>query len=91
MAVLDPNMPCPPPPPPRSYAILLWEIVTRNDITEFQPLAVSRQMGLLGRKTLVMPEDAPEVAKKIFDACTQMDPRARPTTTLIVEWLRTSE
>lgn len=74
-----------------SYGVLIWEITTGADITEYQPLAMSRQMGLNGKKTVTMPTTAPAVARQIFEACTQMEPKARPTATQIVEWLRQAE
>lgn len=46
------------------------------------------QMGVTGPKTLQMPPDAPSVAKRIFEACTQMDPQERPSCSQIVAWLR---
>jgi serine/threonine protein kinase len=28
-----------------SYGILIWELITGEDITEYQPLSISRQVG----------------------------------------------
>jgi len=69
-----------------SYGILIWEVVTQRDITEFQPLAISCQM--VGAQALRLPSDAPPVAVKLFKDCTRMDPEARPTAAQIVEILR---
>jgi len=30
--------------PSRSYGVLIWELVSGQDITEMQPLAIARQM-----------------------------------------------
>lgn len=70
----------------RSYGVLIWEIVTQKDITEFQPLAIARQMRTT--KSLQLPPDAPPVAARLFWECTEMDPEARPTAAKIVEILR---
>lgn len=74
-----------------SYGILIWEIVTGCDITEYQPLAVSRQAGKSPKGKLIkLPESCPAVALKVFNACTSMVPDERPTSQEIVEWLRQS-
>jgi len=74
-----------------SYGILIWEIVTGCDITEYQPLAVSRQAGKSPKGKLIrLPDNCPSVALKIFNACTSMVPDDRPTSQEIVEWLRQS-
>lgn len=31
-----------------SYGILIWELITGEDITEYQPLSISRQVSGLG-------------------------------------------
>lgn len=38
--------------------------------------------------TMVMPDGAPPLARRIFDACTCQDPGDRPTAAQIVAWLR---
>jgi hypothetical protein len=55
-----------------SYGILIWELVTGYDIVEYQPLAISRQMGTSNGKVMSLPAKSPPVAKTIFTACTQV-------------------
>ena len=35
-----------------------------------------------------MPGDVPQVAARIFAACTQLEPGLRPSAQQVVEWLR---
>ena len=44
-----------------------------------------------GPKVLRMPPGAPEVAVQIFNACTELDPGARPSASRVVEMLRGAE
>ena len=55
-----------------SYGILIWELVTGYDIVEYQPLAISRQMGTSNGKVMSLPSKCPPVARAIFTACTQV-------------------
>jgi hypothetical protein len=43
--------------------------------------------GASGR-ALSLPARCPAIARRIFTACTQMDPEKRPTAHQLVEWLR---
>eukprot|EP00210_Caulerpa_lentillifera_P003269 g3120.t1 len=75
-----------------SYGILIWEISTGEDIIEFEPLAYS----YVGRpatraannRQMVMPDNVPEVARRIFAECTRLDPGGRPAMKDIVKLLR---
>eukprot|EP00879_Flechtneria_rotunda_P017662 GHRR01018514.1.p1 GENE.GHRR01018514.1~~GHRR01018514.1.p1 ORF type:complete len:217 (+),score=59.35 GHRR01018514.1:42-692(+) len=72
-----------------SYGILIWELISGEDITEFQPLSISRQVAPSPTaKAMALPVKCPTVARKIFTACTQMDPERRPAAQTLVEWLR---
>ena len=74
-----------------SYGILIWELFTGKDITEFQPLAVTRQSGSARSprgKAMILPRECPAVVLKVFRQCTKMAPEDRPTSQDIVEWLR---
>jgi serine/threonine protein kinase len=77
-----------------SYGILIWELVTGRDITEYAPLALSRQGGGAAQrqsgKLMALPRDCPAVAVKVFGECTRMAAEERPTSQDIVEWLRES-
>jgi hypothetical protein len=39
-------------------------------------------------KAMTLPAKCPPVARKLFMACTQMDPERRPVAQTLVEWLR---
>lgn len=39
-------------------------------------------------KAMALPARCPAVARKLFVACTQMDPERRPQAQQLVEWLR---
>lgn len=39
-------------------------------------------------KAMTLPAKCPPVARKLFMACTQMDPERRPGAQTLVEWLR---
>jgi hypothetical protein len=39
-------------------------------------------------KAMTLPAKCPPVARKLFMACTQMDPEKRPVAQTLVEWLR---
>jgi serine/threonine protein kinase len=72
-----------------SYGIILWELVSGEDITSYQPFSISRQMGAgASGRALSLPARCPAIARRIFTACTQMDPEKRPTAFQLVEWLR---
>ncbi|KFM24056.1 Serine/threonine-protein kinase CTR1 [Auxenochlorella protothecoides] len=79
-----------------SYGILIWEIVTGRDITQYQPLSLTQgwmQQGLQdtdtsARSIMQMDEGAPAMARHIFQQCTQPSPALRPAASQIVEWLR---
>jgi serine/threonine protein kinase len=74
-----------------SYGILIWELISGKDITEYQPLAISRQSGQSPRgKLMKLPANCPAVVLKVFTECTKMEPDERPTSQDIVEWLRES-
>ena len=74
-----------------SYGILVWELISGKDITEFQPLAISRQSGQRPQgKVMTLPQDCPAVVMKVFQQCTKMAAEERPTSQDIVEWLRES-
>lgn len=74
-----------------SYGVLIWELISGQDITELQPLAIARQMqGSQQGPTLELPMLSPPIAAHLFLECTQMDPELRPTAAKIVEWLRSS-
>lgn len=83
-----------PPPGPQtdvwSFGILAWELSAQQDITRYQPLAVTRLGGSsqASRPTITMPPAAPQLARHIFATCTQMDPELRPNAAQLVEWLR---
>lgn len=69
-----------------SYGILIWEIVSGEDITEYTPLAISKA-ALGGAKAgskptgklMKLPPKCPPVAAQIFEMCTEMQPSKRPT------------
>lgn len=71
-----------------SYGVLIWELVSGEDITDFQPLAMSRQVPSDKGRIMKIPDEAPDVAKKIFFECTQLKASDRPAMQNIVEWLR---
>lgn len=72
-----------------SYGILIWELISGEDITEYQPLSISRQVGPSpNAKAMTLPAKCPAVARKLFTACTQMDAERRPGAQVLVEWLR---
>ena len=72
-----------------SFGILIWELITGRDITEFQPLALTRQGGGSPRgRPMALPRGCPPVVVKVFSECTKMEPEARPTSQDVVEWLR---
>lgn len=71
-----------------SYGILIWELVSQADITEYQSLAMTRQMVSDKGKVVVLPHKCPPVATKIFNACTAMVADDRPSMQQVVEWLR---
>jgi serine/threonine protein kinase len=73
-----------------SYGILIFELASGQDITEFQPLSVSRRAGPAAnsKAMMVLPPACPTAARKLFAACTQVDPEQRPTAQQLVEWLR---
>ncbi|KAK9786899.1 hypothetical protein WJX73_000622 [Symbiochloris irregularis] len=73
-----------------SYGVLIWEIISRQDITELQPLAIACQTPPDQRQgpTLELPQMSPPIAAHLFIECTQMDPSLRPSAGTIVEWLR---
>lgn len=71
-----------------SYGILVWELVSQCDITEYQSLAVSRQMPSDKGKIMELPRVCPRVARRIFTECTAMEPDERPSMQQVVEWLR---
>ncbi|KAK9804979.1 hypothetical protein WJX73_006746 [Symbiochloris irregularis] len=56
-----------------SYGILIWEMVTQQNIASFAPLglAVQAKEAQQGQSFIEMPTDAPLVAARIFHACTQ--------------------
>lgn len=75
-----------------SYAILIWEIATGADIIDYQPLALSyiskpSSQPSNGR-LMTMPHTVPEVARTIFEQCTQLDPDDRPDMKDVVRLLR---
>ena len=71
-----------------SYGILVWELVSQCDITEYQSLAMSRQMPSDKGKIMELPRTCPRVARRIFTACTALEPDDRPSMQQVVEWLR---
>eukprot|EP01025_Chloroclados_australasicus_P028487 TRINITY_DN2821_c1_g1_i7.p1 TRINITY_DN2821_c1_g1~~TRINITY_DN2821_c1_g1_i7.p1 ORF type:complete len:1255 (+),score=138.74 TRINITY_DN2821_c1_g1_i7:174-3938(+) len=73
-----------------SYGILIWELISGEDITEYQPLAFSRTAKSSSKKGKIMysPQGAPLIAVKIYEECTRMRPDDRPSASKIVEWLR---
>uniref|UniRef100_A0A1D1ZMC3 Protein kinase domain-containing protein n=1 Tax=Auxenochlorella protothecoides TaxID=3075 RepID=A0A1D1ZMC3_AUXPR len=84
-----------------SYGVLVWEIVTGQDITKFQPLALTRVSEQSGKRAvqpseagneagteLTLGEDAPAMARHIFQQCTHLSPALRPSATQVIEWLR---
>lgn len=73
-----------------SLGIIVWELATQADITAFQPLALTAPLARPphGAAVLEMPVGAPPIAAHIFQACTQLDPGARPSAQQVVEWLR---
>ncbi len=75
-----------------SYGVIIWELVGGQDITECQPLALSKQLGDKGGgKAVSMPSSAPAVARALFNACTRLDPSSRPTAQQVVEMLRADQ
>lgn len=40
------------------------------------------------KKIMELPADCPSQTAQLFDACTQLDPRQRPSAAQIVEYLR---
>jgi len=77
-----------------SYAILVWEIATGEDIIDFQPLAMTYiskpSSAPTTSRIMAMPPNAPEVAKAIFDQCTQLNPEDRPDMKQVVRLLRSA-
>lgn len=75
-----------------SYGILIWELISGRDITEYQPLALSRQSPTQSPrgKMMKLPSNCPAVVQRVFAECTRMEPDERPTSQDIVEWLRES-
>ena len=71
-----------------SYGILIWELVSQADITEYQSLAMTRQMVSDKGKLIELPRQCPRVARKIFNECTAMLADDRPSMQHVVEWLR---
>lgn len=71
-----------------SYGVLVWELVSLADITEYQSLAMSRQMPSDKGKVMELPRNCPRVARKIFNECTALKPEDRPSMKEVVEWLR---
>eukprot|EP00803_Ostreobium_quekettii_P007334 evm.model.scf_2083.2 EVM.evm.TU.scf_2083.2 scf_2083:17341-27167(-) len=71
-----------------SYGILIWELVSQADITEYQSLAMTRQMVSDKGKLVELPRQCPRVARKIFNECTAMVADDRPSMQHVVEWLR---
>ncbi|KAL4424682.1 hypothetical protein ABPG77_004489 [Micractinium sp. CCAP 211/92] len=78
-----------------SVGVLCWEIVSGQDITQLEPLAMSRQLQAAqgdapadASARVAMPPDAPPLARLIFQSCTQLDPALRPNAAQLVEWLR---
>ncbi|KAK2075706.1 hypothetical protein QBZ16_001815 [Prototheca wickerhamii] len=78
-----------------SYGVLLWEIVTGEDITRFPSLALTKSTAPeTGREdqpaspVVTMGDDAPPTVKHIFEQCTQTSPALRPSALQIIEWLR---
>ena len=80
-----------------SYGILIWEIVSGEDITKYTPLAITkaaagRSGGPLSQGMVVkLPVGCPPVAAEIFEMCTQNEPSKRPTAAEIIALLRNSE
>ena len=80
-----------------SYGILIWEIVSGEDITEYTPLAITKSAaGKSGDlrpqgKVVKLPARCPSVAAEIFELCTQNEPFKRPTAAEIITLLRNSE
>ena len=75
-----------------SYAILVWEIATGEDIIDYQPLALSyisipSTAPSTGR-VMEMPPNAPEAARAVFEQCTKLDPDERPDMKHVVRLLR---
>ena len=62
-----------------SYGILIWEIVSGEDITEYTPLAITKAAAQGGKnggkpsgKVMKLPPRCPPVAAQIFEMCTEM-------------------
>ncbi|KAL3155148.1 hypothetical protein ABBQ38_011204 [Trebouxia sp. C0009 RCD-2024] len=73
-----------------SYGILVWELISNQDITNLQPLAIAQAMQAGTSKSLQLPADCPPVAARIFTECTHTEPDCRPSAQRVVEWLRQS-
>lgn len=72
-----------------SYGVLVWELATGEDITQYPPLATSKMGGdPRGTKVPTLSSRAPAVARKLFTACTAADPAKRPTAQQVVAWLK---
>lgn len=71
-----------------SYGILVWELISNQDITNLQPLAIAQAMQAGTSKSLQLPADCPPVAARIFTECTHTEPDCRPSAQRVVEWLR---
>lgn len=75
-----------------SYGVLIWEIATGNDIIEYDPLAYKfverRTSQTEPGKTMIMPESAAPIARRIFTECTKEDPDERPNMKEVVRLLR---
>lgn len=74
-----------------SYGILIWELVSGRDITEHEPLALTRARtgpGTPRGKPMTLPPGCSPIAARVFAECTRMSPDARPQAQDVVEWLR---
>ena len=70
-----------------SLGIIVWELVSGQNISACPPLGVTSQLAPGARNALRMPPGASPAAVRVFEACTKVNPRARPTAAQVVAML----
>ena len=70
-----------------SLGVIVWELVSGQNISAYPPLGVTSQLAPGARNALRMPPGAPSAAVRVFEACTKVNPRARPMAAQVVAML----